>query len=136
MKGHMQDGKFHPHRPYKSIRKKRSPETLEGVKIINKLNPKSQQSIEMIKGITESFAEQPKRIREKIHTITFKNKKPSEDWVAKIDTTEGEATFNKKPNLSEGDYKALGDHEFQHIDFNEKLEEGNRKYDQFIKDGN
>ncbi len=90
----------------------------------------------MIKGVTESFAEQPKSVRKQIHKITFKNKKQSEDWIAKVDTTDGEATFNKKPNMTEGDYKALGDHEFEHIDFNDKLESGNRKYEQFIKDGN
>ncbi len=128
------NNKFHPINSYKKVRRKRSPATLEGVKIINKLN--KSQSNGMLKGVTESFAQQPKSVRNKIHTITLKNKKPNEDWIAKVDTTDGKATFNKKPNMTEGDYKALGDHEFEHIDFNDKLESGNRKYEQFIKDGN
>jgi len=128
------NNKFHPITSYKKVRKKRSPATLEGVKIVNKL--KKSQSNGMLKGVTESFAEQPKSVRKQIQKITFKNKKPSEDWIAKVDTTDGEATFNKKPNMTEADYKALGDHEFEHIDFNDKLESGNRKYEQFIKDGN
>ena len=128
------NNKFHPIKPYKNVRKKRTPATLQGVKIVNKLN-KSQIN-GMLKGVTESFAKQPKSVRKQINTITFKNKKPSEDWIAKIDTTDGKATFNKKPNMTEADYRALGDHEFEHIDFNNKLESGNRKYEQFIKDGN
>ncbi|MCP6727103.1 MAG: hypothetical protein KJI69_03705 [Patescibacteria group bacterium] len=135
MKGYKDsNNKFHPIKSYKKVRKRRSPATLEGIKIVNKL--KKSQSNGMIKGVTESFAQQPKSVRKQIHKITFKNKKQSEDWIAKVDTTDGEATFNKKPNMTEGDYKALGDHEFEHIDFNDKLESGNRKYEQFIKDGN
>lgn len=134
MKGFTKNNKFHPIKPYNKVRKKRTPATLQGVKIVNKLN--KSQSNGMIKGVTESFAKQPKSVRKQINTITFKNKKPSEDWIAKVDTTHGEATFNKKPTMTEGDYRALGDHEFEHIDFNDKLESGNRKYEQFIKDGN
>ena len=127
-------GKFHPITTYKQTRKKRSPATLEGIKIIKKTN--SHDSNEMLNGITKSLAHQPKKVIRKIKSITLKEKKPSEDWVAKVDTNKGEVTLNHKPNLTEGDYEALGDHEFQHIDFNEKLENGNRKYEQFIKDGN
>ena len=130
----MKDGKFHPHTQYKKTRKKRSPTTLDGVKIIKKTN--SSNSQQMLNGIIKSLSHQPKSVRDKIKTITVKDKKPTEDFVAKIDTTSGDATFNKKPNLGEADYEALGDHEFEHIDFNEKLENGNRKYEQFIKDGN
>lgn len=127
-------GNFHPIKPYKSNRKKRSPSSIDGVKIIKKTNASNSQ--QMIDGISKSFSHQPKSVKDKIKTITLKDKKPSEDFVAKIDTTSGDATFNKKPNMGEADYEALGDHEFEHIDFNEKLEKGNRKYEQFIKDGN
>ena len=135
MKGFTRDKKFHPIRDYiPVVRKKRSPATLEGVKIIKKVNPRSIGTKEMIRGITESFSEQSKTVRDKINTITFKEKDPTDDWVAKVDTTNGKAMFNLKPNMREGDYKALGDHEFEHIDFNMKLESGNKKYEQFIKD--
>jgi hypothetical protein len=129
-----QSGKFHPIKKYDKIRKKRSPTTLEGIKIIKKTN--SHDSTEMLNGITKSLQHQPKKIIRKIKSITLKEKKPSEDWVAKVDTSNGEVILNHKPNMTEGDYEALSDHEFQHIDFNEKLEKGNRKYEQFIKDGN
>ena len=134
MKGHMKNGIFHPHKKYQKIRKKRSPSTLQGVKIIKKVNGKDQQA--MINGVTQSFQEQPKSVRNKIKSITFKDKKPSEDFIAKVDTNSGQVTINHKPNLGEGDYKALADHEFEHLDFNDKIESGNRKYEQFIKDGN
>ncbi len=128
------NNKFHPIKSYKKVRKKRSPATLDGVKIIKKTNTSNSQ--QMLDGITKSLAHQPKSVRSKIKTIILKDKKPTEDFVAKIDTTTGNATFNKKPDMKEADYEALGDHEFEHIDFNEKLEKGNRKYEQFIKDGN
>jgi len=127
-------GKFHPIGTYKKVRKKRTPATLEGIKIIKKTN--SHDTTEMLNGITKSLSHQPKKIRDKIKSITLKEKKPSEDWIAKVDTTNGEVILNHKPKMTEGDYEALGDHEFQHLDFNEKLENGNRKYEQFIKDGN
>jgi len=132
--GFIKDGKFHPIKSYKKIRKKRSPATIEGIKIIKKTN--SHDSTEMLNGITKSLQHQPKNIRNKIKSITLKEKNPSEDWIARVDTNNGQVTLNHKPNMTEGDYEALGDHEFQHIDFNEKLEKGNRKYEQFIKDGN
>jgi len=137
MKGFKDDsGNFHPIKKYYKIRKKRSPSTLEGVKIIKKLNPNSPDTKGMIKGVTQSFAEQPKSVKNKIKSITFKDKEDSEDFVAKVDTSSGEVTMNHKPNLTEGDYKSLADHEFEHIDFNNKIETGNKKYEQFIKDGN
>ena len=129
-------GKFHPIKNYNRVRKRRSPSTLQGIKIIKKVNAKSQDTKDMIKGVTESFSEQPKSVRNKIKTIIFKDKMDSEDFVAKVDTDSGVVTMNHKPELTEGDYKALADHEFEHIDFNNKLESGNKKYEQFIKDGN
>jgi len=135
MKGYKDSNKrFHPISKYKKIRKKRSPSTLQGVKIIKKVKGKDQQA--MINGVTQSFSEQPKSVRKQIKSITFKDKQDSEDYVAKVDTTSGKVTMNHKPNLTEGDYKALADHEFEHLDFNDKIESGNRKYEQFIKDGN
>jgi len=129
-------GKFHPIKNYNKVRKRRSPTTLQGIKIIKKVNPKSQDTKDMIKGVTESLSEQPKSVRNKSKTIIFKDKTDSEDFVAKVDTDSGVVTMNHKSELTEGDYKALADHEFEHIDFNNKLESGNKKYEQFIKDGN
>jgi len=134
MRGYMKDGKFHPIKKYNKVRKKRSPSTLQGVKIIKKVKAKDGQA--MINGVTQSFQEQPKSVRNKIKSITFKDKKPTEDYVAKVDTNSGQVTINHKPNMVEGDYKALADHEFEHLDFNDKIERGNKKYEQFIKDGN
>lgn len=59
-----------------------------------------------------------------------------EDFVAKTNTTKGEMIFNGKPDLTEDDYQALGEHEFEHVDFNDKLARGDEKYEQFIKDAN
>lgn len=131
MKGFKKDGKFHPIKQYNKIRNKRSPSTIDGIRIIKRTN-----SQEMIRGITKSLKHQPKRIKDKINSITFKDKYPNEDFVAKVDTTNGDIVFNKKPELGEGDYQGLGDHEFEHLDFGDKLESGNKKYEQFIMDGN
>lgn len=134
VKGFIRDGKFHPFSIYKKTRKRRSPATLEGIKIIKKTN--SHDTTEMLNGITKSLSHQPKKVRDEIKSITLKEKSPSDDWIAKVDTNNGQITLNHKPNMTEGDYEALGDHEFEHLDFNDKLEKGNRKYEQFIKDGN
>jgi len=93
------NNKFHPIKPYNKVRKKRSPATLDGVKIIKKTNASNSQ--QMLDGITKSLAHQPKSVRSKIKTIILKDKKPTEDFVAKIDTTTGNATFNKKPDMKE-----------------------------------
>jgi len=134
MRGHKENGKFHPHKKYQQVRKKRSPSTIDGVKIIKKT--KSPDTKLMLNGIKESLDEQPKAIRSKIKSITLKEKGISEDYVAKVDTNTGQVTLNHKPDLTEGDYKALSDHEFEHIDFNTKLENENPKYEKFIDRAN
>ena len=131
MKGYKdKDKKFHPITNHK-IRSKRSSAKMQGVKIIKQTN-----APDVLQGVEQSFAEQPKRIQRKVKSITIRDKEPDENFIAKIDTTQGELVFNKKPELGEGDYKALGDHEFEHIDFNDHLQKNDPRYEEFVKVGN
>lgn len=132
MKGYKdENGKFHPLQQYKKTRRKRSPSTLDGIKIIRKTK-----SNIVLKGVEKNLKDQPKSVRNKIHTIIIKDKDPDEDFVAKIDATNGEVIFNRKPELTEDDYEALGEHEFQHIDFNDHIQKGDPKYEEFVKMAN
>lgn len=128
--------KFHPINKSKSIRKKRSTLVMQGVKIIKEIDPKTRKSKEMIKGISQSFAQQPKSVRNKVDTIVLKEKEDGEDFVALTDSVHGLVIFNQKPDLTEKDYEALGDHEFEHIDFAIHLNNNDKKYLDFIMDGN
>ncbi len=131
------DKKFHP---ISKTRKKKvsngSITPITGVKLTKKLNTNSGLGKAVLVGVTKSYNEQPPKIKKTVKKIILKKKLPSEDYIAKIESGKGEATFNAKEGLSEDDFHALGEHEFQHLWFNEELEDDNKKFQRFIEQGN
>ena len=128
--------KFHPITNNKGVRKKRSPSTMQGVKIIKHVDPNTKQSKDMIEGISKSFSHQPESVKKKVKTIVIKPKEDGEDFVALTDSIHGVVFFNQKDDLSKEDYEALGDHEFEHIDFAQHLNDHDKKYLDFVINGN
>jgi len=139
MKGFTKNQKFHP---INNSRKKRqlssngSVKPITGVKLTKKINTNSGLGKAVLVGVTKSYNEQPAKIKKTVNQIILKKKLPSEDFIAKIETGKGEATFNAKEGLSEDDFHALGEHEFQHLWFNEELDDDNKKFQRFIEQGN
>jgi len=132
------DKKFHP---ISKTRKKKISNSnglrpITGVKLTKKINTKSGLGKAVLLGVTKSYNEQPTKIKKTVNEIILKKKLPSEDFIAKIETGKGEATFNAKEGLSEDDFHALGEHEFQHLWFNDELEDDNKKFQRFIEQGN
>ncbi len=139
MKGFTRDHKFHP---INNTRKKKhansngSVTPITGVKLTKKINTNSGQGKAILVGITKSYNEQPTKIKKTVKKIILKKKLPSEDFIAKIETGKGEATFNAREGLTEKDFHALGEHEFQHLWFNDELDDDNKKFQTFIMQGN
>ena len=139
MKGFTRDHKFHP---INNTRKKKvsngngSVKPITGVKLTKKINTKSGLGKAVLVGVTKSYNEQPTKIKKTVKEIILKKKLPSEDFIAKIESGKGEATFNAREGLSEDDFHALGEHEFQHLWFNDELDDDNKKFQRFIEQGN
>ncbi len=139
MKGFTRDHKFHP---INNTRKKKVPngngsvKPITGVKLTKKINTNSGLGKSVLVGVTKSYNEQPTKIKKTVKEIILKKKLPSEDFIAKIESGKGEATFNAREGLSEDDFHALGEHEFQHLWFNEELDDDNKKFQRFIEQGN
>lgn len=128
--------KFHPITNNRSVRKKRSPSTMQGVKIVKYVDPNTQKSREMLEGISQSFARQPASVKKNVNTIVLRQKGDGEDFTAITDSKHGIVFFNQRDDLTKDDYEALGDHEFQHIDFAKHLNDKDKEYLDFVINGN
>ena len=90
----------------------------------------------MVKGLSKSFQKQSPAVKKHINTIILKKKKNGEDFIALAEPMKGKITFDQKEGLTEDDYEAIGDHEFEHIDFAIHLNNNDKKYLDFIINGN
>ena len=130
------DGKFHPIKNYKGIRKSRSNPTIpDGIKLINRTRNSHDSKI-MLDGISKSVCEQPIIIQKEIKTIVIKEQEPTEHYKAMTDPNIGEIIFNVKPEQTEKEYEVTGNHEFQHLWFKKELDNRNPKVEEFILKGN
>lgn len=130
-------GRFRPTENKKGVRKSRVKSTIpDGIKLIYKTSRDSPDTKTMVDGISKSILEQPVVIQNEIKTIVIKQKDPSDCFKAITNPNSGEVIFNEKPNQSEGEYEATGNHEFEHLWFKKELENKNPKVEDFIIKGN
>ncbi len=128
--------KFHPISKTRKKKNNSSLKPISGVKLTKKINTNSGLGKAVLVGVTKSYNEQPPKIKKTVNQIILKKKQVGEDYIAKIESGKGEATFNAREGMTENDFHALGEHEFQHLWFNEELDDDNKKFQRFIEQGN
>jgi len=131
--------KFHPIKKTRKARIFNANGSLvpkSGILLTKKISVKTPEGQAVISGIGKSLNEQPTKIQNVVKQIIIKKKQPSEDFIAKVETEKGIATFNEKKGLQEEDYHGLGEHEFQHLWFNNVEGTDSQKIKKFIEQGN
>lgn len=130
------DGKFHPIKNYKKLRKSRNITIPDGIKLINKTKRHSPEIQTMMNGISKSIENEPIVVQKKIKTIIIKERDPCDCFKAITDPSTGQVTFNVKPEQTEDEYEVTGAHEYEHIWFKGELDKKNPKMGNFILKGN